>query len=255
MKKWLPLFLFLSFALASCENTAPSLAGNWELTESKYIITAGEDFTFVDVFGAPWAGTIKIDDKEFNPSLFNYYFDNSTGQNHFASQELLFTFMGPILAVGYQGVMYILEEASTFKIAEGMYQVEGTAKYQDKSITVHLDLTMPKIALKKGDRFSVRDAYRYIPYSKLGFDGGGKLRTDFLSGDILERLSGKWSVNNDQLNISVKDRSNDTYQYQMNANSLMLSQDKTTEKMEPPHISPFAGKISRITYQALYMKE
>ncbi len=66
--------------------------------------------------------------------------------------------MYPILTVGYQGIMYILEEASTFKIAE------GTAKYEDKSITVHVDLTMPKIALKKGDQFSVHDAYRYIPY-------------------------------------------------------------------------------------------
>jgi len=41
----------------------------------------------------------------------------------------------------------------------------------------------------------------------------------------------------------------------MNANSLLLSKDKTTEEMVPPHISLFAGKISRITYQALYMRE
>lgn len=255
MKKLLSLFLLISIILTSCEKIDSSLIGNWELAESKYVITANEDFTFFDVFGSPWQGTIKIDNKEFNPSLFNYYFDNSTGQSHFASQELLFTFMGPILAVEYQGVMYILEEASTLKIAEGIYKTEGTATYQDKSITVNLDLVMPKVEMKKGDQFSVRDAYRYIPYTRLGFDDGGKLQTDFLSGDIMERLSGKWSVNDNQLNISVKNRSNHTYQYQMNANSLMLSQDKTTEEMEPPHISPFANKISRITYQALYMRE
>ncbi len=47
----------------------------------------------------------------------------------------------------------------------------------------------------------------------------------------------------------------ETFRYDMNANSLLLSKDKITEEAEPPHISPFSGKISRITYQALYMRE
>ena len=256
MKKLLFLFLLVSLVLTSCEKIDSSLIGNWELTESKYVITAGEDFTFVDVYGSSWQGTIKIADKEFDPSEFRYYFNNVWVQEQFSSQELRFTFAGPELEINHLGTRYFLKTGYVLNIGSGVFKADGTATYQDKSITVHVDLTMPKVELKKGDQFSVRDAYRYIPYNKLGFDSGGKLRTDFLVGDIVEILSGKWSVNNNQLNISVKNYStNDTYQYEMNANSLLLSKDKTTKEMDPPHISPFSNKISKITYQALYMRE
>lgn len=255
MKKIVSLFLFASLILTSCEKIDSSLIGNWKLAESKYLITAAEDFTFVDVYGSSWQGIIKIDNKEFNPSLFNYYFDSSTGQNHFASQELLFTFMGPILVVRYQNTEYLLEKENTFNIKDGIYKTEGTAAFQDESIEVYLDLTMPKVPLKKGEQFSVRDAYNNIPYYRLMINGSGKLQTDYIVGDIIETLSGKWNTDNNNLNISVKNRAKDAYQYDMNANSLLLSKDKTTEEMNPPHISPFTDKISKITYQALYMRE
>lgn len=255
MKKIVSLFLLASLILTSCEKTDSSFIGNWETVSYKQIITAREDFTFIDVYGSPWQGTIKIDDKEFDPSLFNYFFDNSTGLNHFGSQELTFTFMGPILIINYQGKEYSLQKENTFNITEGTYKIDGTAIYQDQSIKVHLDLTMPKVPLKKGEQYSVNGGYRYIPYYKLRFDGGGKLRADFLTGDIMERLSGKWSANDGQLSISVKNHAKDTYKYDMNANSLLLSKDKITEEANPPYISPFTNKISRITYQALYMRE
>lgn len=255
MRKFYLLIALFMILMSSCEKIDSSLIGNWGLTESKFIITANEDFTFVDVFGSSWEGIIKIDNKEFDPSLFRYYFDNVWPQYQLVMQELKFGFLGPQLEVRYQGIRYILDKTYTFSVADGVFKADGIAKYKDKSITVHVDLTMPKKELKKGDQFSVRSAYGYIPYSKLEFNDGGKLQTDFLTGDILEKLSGTWSVNDNKLNISVKKYSNHTFQYSMNANSLLLSQDKITEESYPSYISPFAGKISRITYQALYMRE
>ncbi|MDO5523331.1 MAG: hypothetical protein Q4G48_04720 [Bacteroidia bacterium] len=254
MKKILSLFLLASF-LFSCEKIDSSLTGNWQLSESKYVITANEDFTFVDVFGAPWQGAIKIDDEEFDASLFRYYFNNVRGQIQLASPDLILTFAGPKLEVHRNGATYMLNNGYTLDIAEGMFNADGTATYEGKSIRVHIDLVMPRVELKKGEQFSVHDAYRHIPYEKLSFNNGGKLQTDFLTGDILETKPGKWNSNGSQLIISVKNRATDIYRYDMNVNSLLLSKDKTTKEGTPPHISPFATKISKITYQALYMRE
>lgn len=256
MKKLLSLILFISLFLTSCEKTDSSLIGSWRLNETNYLITANQDFTFTNVFGSPWQGTIKIDNTNLNPATFNYYFENVWGQTLFASENVSFTFSGiNRIEIYYENALYIFEKEYTFDIPAGLFKANGTAKYQDKTIQIAIDLTMPKVELKEGRQFSVKDGYNFMPYRHLWLNSGGKLQTDYLTGDIMDRLSGKWSVNNNHVTIDLKDRTNDTYQYQFNDNTLLLSEEKTTKEQLPHHISPFADKISNVTSRALYTRE
>jgi hypothetical protein len=133
--------------------------------------------------------------------------------------------------------------------------VDGTAKYQDRTLQIAIELTMPKVELKKGAQFLVKDGYNFMPYRHLWLNNGGKLQTDYLTGDIMDRLSGKWNISDNKININLKNRASDIYQYRFNNDKLLLSKEKNTKEQLPHHISPFADKISNTTYQALYTRE
>lgn len=45
----------------ACEKTDSGLYGTWELAQSNYSVTAGSDFTFSDLFGSSWKGTVMLD--------------------------------------------------------------------------------------------------------------------------------------------------------------------------------------------------
>ncbi|HBG80469.1 MAG TPA: hypothetical protein DDW74_07070 [Porphyromonadaceae bacterium] len=256
MKKLLSLFLLISLILISCEKIDSSLIGSWRLNETNYLITANQDFTFTNVFGSPWKGTIKIDNKNLNPMLFNYYFENVWGQTLFASENVSFTFAGPNrLEIYYENALYLLEKEYIFNISTGLFKVDGTAKYQDRTLQIAIELTMPKVELKKGAQFLVKDGYNFMPYRHLWLNNGGKLQTDYLTGDIMDRLSGKWNISDNKININLKNRASDIYQYRFNNDKLLLSKEKNTKEQLPHHISPFADKISNTTYQALYTRE
>ena len=250
------MFFLISLVFTSCEKTDSSLVGSWRLNETNYLITANQDFTFTNVFGSAWKGTIKIDNTNLNPTLFNYYFENAWGQTLFASENASFTFAAPNrLEIYYENAVYLLEEEYIFDISTGLFKVDGTARYQDRTIQIAIELTMPKVELKKGGQFLVKDGYNLMPYRHLWFNGGGKLQTDYLTGDILDRLSGKWNTRDNRVTVDLKNRTSDIYQYRFNSDKLLLSKEKNTKEQLPHHISPFADKISDITYQALYTRE
>ena len=71
-------------------------------------------------------------------------------------------------------------------------------------------------------------------------------------GDIVDNLSGNWSVDNNQITISTEKFNSNTYQYNLNGETLYLIKKKIEGKDAPSNISPFADKISNITYQAKY---
>lgn len=254
MKKiYLTIALTLFLVATSCEKTDSSLVGNWRLSETGYTITANEDFTLTDVFGSPWRGTIQIDGATLDPASFAYHFNNVWGQNQLSSQEAAFVFAGPRLEIDYKGKTFIMKEEYVFDILSGVFKVDGTAVHQNQSLTVRIDVTMPQTALQKGQQITVRDGYRYIPYNNLRLQNSGKLQADYLTGDIVEQKSGKWSVDNAQITIRLKEFSDDVYEYKTSGNSLLLFKDKTSAENLPGHISPFSAKIEKITYRAVFV--
>lgn len=246
-------FLLFSFVIISCERIDSDLIGNWTLTERSYLITASQDFTFNDLFGEPWQGTILIDDEEFNTSSFTYRFYNVWPTNQFSSRsgELVFIFFDPKLEIYLNGDYYMLDSYE-FDIASGIFNAEGIANGNDKSLQVKVNAIMPKISMKKGEQAVVKVESHRASYTNLEFKNGGKLQTDYLMVDIMDRLSGKWSVKNDRITLSVEKYENDTYQYNFNGNELILSKDNITRDEIPFHLSPFADKLSNITYHAVY---
>lgn len=253
--------LFIAF-LSGCEKIDSSLIGSWNLNETRYVITPNRDFTFIDVFGSPWQGTVTIDDAGLDAAAFHYAFNNEGGQRILVSKDIYITFSGnKVLIINYRKLTYVLEEEYIFDLLSGILKVEGIAQNFDKnndenkSIAVSIDMEMPKIALKKGEQYAVKEGNRLIPYNTIRFKAGGKLQTDYLIGDIVERLDGKWSVNNDVIAIQTKGKPAGTYTYQLRNNMLLFSQDKITEEAAPSHLAPFNNNISTITYQAVYKKE
>ena len=114
---------------------------------------------------------------------------------------------------------------------------------------------MPKIQVKRGDQIVVKDAYYIIPFKTLNLKNSGKFQTDYLLGDIMERLSGNWSVSNDKITLTPEKYNSNTYQYNLKGNTLYLFKENISTDAIPSNISPFADKISDITYQATYTKE
>ena len=248
----LALLLLLSIAFLSCEKTDADIVGNWELDEKTYMITANQDFTFHNPFSQPWEGTIVIGDEEFGPSSFTYYFENVWGSANFVSDGLIITLSGPHLFVYFNnGEKYMLESYE-FDIANGVFKAEGMASNENKSIQVKVDATMPKVLIKNGEQVMVIDTYHTIPYLKLNLNKKGKLQTDYLMGDIVDVIQGKWSVKNDRITLSPEKHDSDTYQYNLKGNSLYLFKDNISGEAIPSNISPFADKISNIAFQATY---
>lgn len=249
--------------LTGCEKIDSSLLGSWDLDETTYEIMANQDFMFTDVFGSPWQGTVVIDGVELDPADFHYGFNNEGGQMILTSKDVFITLFGGnrALIIDYNNSTYILEKEFTFDILSGIFKVEGTAQNfaesnaENKPINVSIDMKMPQIAVKKGERFSVEDGYWYIPYRSFRFKAGGKLQIEYLTGDIMESLNGKWSVNNNVITIQPEGRPTGTYEYQLKNNALWLLQDKATKEAYPHHISPFSNNISKVTYRAVYKRE
>lgn len=248
----LAVLLLLSITILSCEKIDTDIVDNWKLNEKSYLITANQDFTFYDPFSKPWEGTIMIDDEVFDASSFTYYFENVWGSTNFVSDDLMITFSGPHLLVNFNnGEKYMLESYE-FDIPNGVFKAEGMANNGNKSIQVKVDATMSKVPIKKGEQVVVTDAYHTTPYLKINLNKKGKLQTDYLIGDIVEIISGKWSVKNDRITLSPEKHSSDTYQYNLKGNTLYLFKNNIFGEAIPSNISPFADKISNITYQATY---
>ena len=107
--------------------------------------------------------------------------------------------------------------------------------------------------MKKGEELWVKGAFFNItPYLTLNLQKRGKLLVDYLMGDIVESLSGNWSVDNNQITISTEKFNNNTYQYNLNGETLHLIKNNVLGKDVPSNISPFADKINNIKYQAKY---
>lgn len=244
--------LLLSITILSCEKIDTEIAENWELNEKYYLITANQDFTFHNPFSKPWEGTIMIDGEKLDASSFTYYFENVWGSTNFVSDGLMITFFGPHLLINFNnGEKYMLESYE-FDIPSGVFKAEGMAGNDNKSIQVKVDVTMPRVPIKKGEQVVVTDVYHTTPYLKLKLNKKGKLQTDYLVGDIVEIISGKWSVKNDRITLSPEKYSSDTYQYGLKGNTLYLFNDNISGDAIPSNILPFADKISNITYQATY---
>ena len=140
-----------------------------------------------------------------------------------------------------------------FNISNGEFNAEGIATNDNKSIQVYIETHMPNIPMKKGEELWVKGAFFNItPYLTLNLQKRGKLLVDYLMGDIVESLSGNWSVDNNQITISTEKFNNNTYQYNLNGETLHLIKNNVLGKDVPSNISPFADKINNIKYQAKY---
>ncbi len=260
MKHFLPFVtLIVTSLLLSCDKIDSDLTGNWRLEKTYYLITPNQDFTFYNLFDEPWQGEIKINDTPLDASSFTYYYDNSRPGNRLTSNEASFTFMEPKLLVEYVGEMYVLD-INIFDIQSGIFNAEGIAtrifQTEGQSLQVKIDLSMPKIEMKQGEQVGVKDGYFNIPYHKLRLHPNGKMDTEFLTGDIMEQISGQWSVKSNHVTFFPDKESEGVYQYSINGSQLILSRQLDPDIATlPSNLSPYRGKLEKIIFCADYTRE
>lgn len=223
------------------------------------MITPNQDFTFYNLFDKPWKGEIKINDTPLDVSSFSYYYDNSRPGNLLASNEVSFIFMEPKLFVEYLGEMYILD-INIFDVQAGIFNAEGTAtgifQTEGQSLQVKIDLFMPKMEMKQGEQVRVIDGYLNIPYHKLRLHPNGKMDTDFLTGDIMEQISGRWSVKSSHVTFFPDKGKESVYRYSINGNQLILSRELDSDIATlSSNLSPYRGKLEKIIFCADYTRE
>lgn len=251
--------LLLTSLLLSCDKIDSDLTGKWQLNETYYLITPNQDFTFYNLFGEPWQGEISINETSLDPSSFSYFYDNSRPGNRLASNEVSFTFMGPKLLVECVGEMYVLD-INVCDVQSGIFKAEGTAtgifNTEGLSLQVKIDLSMPKMELKQGEQIRVKDGYLNMAYHTLWLHANGKMETDFLVGDIMDQLSGRWSVQHDQLNLSSEKESKGLYRYSINGNQLQLSRELASDIASlPSNLSPYRDQLEEVIFCADYTRE
>ncbi len=251
--------LCLTLLLLSCDKIDSDLTGKWQLNETYYLITPNQELTFYNPFGEPWQGEISINDSPLDVSSFTYYFDNSWPGNLFASEEVSFKFSGPKLLIEYNGELYELE-INSFDIETGIFKAEGTAtgifNTVGQSIQVKIDATMPKMNLNQGEQIRVKDSYFNMLYRKLRLHTNGKMETDFLIGDIMDQISGRWSVKNNHVTLSPEKESESVYRYSINGNHLQLSREVGSDIASlPSNLSPYRDKLEKIIFYADYTRE
>lgn len=260
MKHLLPFVaIFLTSLLLSCEKIDSDLTGSWQLKKTYYLITPNQELTFHNPFGEPWQGEISINETVLDAASFTYYFDNSWPGNLFASEEVSFTFSGPKLLVEYIGGLYELE-INSFDIETGIFKAEGTAtgifNTVGQSIQVKIDATMPKMNLKQGEQIQVKDSYFYMPYRKLWLHANGKMKSEFLIGDIMDHLSGRWSAQHNELTLSPEKESTGLYRYSINGNQLQLSRELASDIASlPSNLSPYRDQLEKVIFCADYTRE
>lgn len=251
--------LLLTSLLLSCDKIDSDLTGKWQLNETYFLITPNQDFTFYNLFDKPWKGEIKINDTTLDVSSFSYYYDNSRPGNLLASNEVRFIFMEPKLLIEYLGEMYILD-INIFDVQTGIFNAEGTAtgifQTEGQSLQVKIDLSMPKMEMKQGEQVRVKDGYHNIPYHKLRLHPNGKMDTDFLMGDIMEQISGRWSVKSSHVTLFPDKKNESVYRYSINGSQLILSRELDSEIATlSSNLSPYRGKLEKIIFCADYTRE
>ena len=256
-------FLFATLILTSllflsCEKIDNELTGSWQLKETYYLIRPNEDFTFYNVFGDPWQGEISINGAPFNASSFTYYFDNSWPTTQLTSNETTIRFFGPELDIEYLAERYVMN-SYIFDIQAGLFKAEGTAtgifNAEGKTIEVKIDLTMPKMELKQGQQVRVKDGYLNMPYHKLWLRSNGKMDTDYLRGDIMEQISGRWSADNGKVTLSPNKVGNSVYCYAIDGNTLQFSRKEESDDSLPLNLSPYRDKVEKIIFCADYIRQ
>lgn len=250
--------LFLTFLFISCEKIDSELTGSWQLKETYYLITPDEDFTFYDLFGDPWQGDISINDISLDAASFTYYYDNSGPTTQLSSNEAAIRFFGPELGIEYLTEQYMMD-SYIFDIHTGIFKADGTAtgifNAEGKAIEVKIDLTMPKMELKKSEQVRVKDGYRTIPFSRLWLYANGKMDTDYLRGDIMEQISGRWSADNGKVTLSPNKVGNSVYCYAIDGNTLQFSRKEESDDSLPLNLSPYRDKVEKIIFCADYIRQ
>lgn len=260
MKHFLPyVTLIVTSLLLSCDKIDSDLTGKWQLNETYFLITPNQDFTFYNLFDKPWKGEIKINDTTLDVSSFSYYYDNSRPGNLLASNGACFTFMESKLLVEYVGEMYVLD-INIFDVQSGIFKAEGTAtgifQTEGQSLQVKIDLSMPKMEMKQGEQVRVKDGYHNIPYHKLRLHPNGKMDTNFLMGDIMEQISGRWSVKSSHVTFFPDKGNESVYRYSINGNQLILSRELDSDIATlSSNLSPYRGKLEKIIFCADYTRE
>jgi len=251
--------LLLTSLLLSCDKIDADLTGKWQLNETFYLITPNQDFTFYNLFDEPWQGEISINNTSLDASSFSYYYDNSRPGNRLASNEACFTFMEPKLLVEYVGEMYVLD-INIFDIQSGIFKAEGTAtgifQTEGQSLQVKIDLSMPKMEMKQGEQVRVKVGYLNMANHTLWLHANGKMDTDFLTGDIMEQISGRWSVKSSHVTLFPDKGNESVYRYSINGNQLILSRELDSDIATlSSNLSPYRGKLEKIIFCADYTRE
>lgn len=246
--------LYFTFLTISCEKIDKDIAGVWQLSESYYKITAKEDFSFYDPFNAPWSGTISIDDKVMNASDFIYSYDNTRGNTILSSKDAVIVFNPHELifeSIDYQS--YVLKSYD-FNMQLGVLKAKGTATGNNKSIAVDINASIPKTDISAGDSKKLKDAFHTISYLYLNLRKNGTLNIDYLAGDIVDRVSGKYNTNNDHITLSPKGHDTRRYKYGLTGNTLRLFNESVNVKQLPQQLEAFANNIDNITFVAEYSR-
>ena len=246
--------LYFTFLTISCEKVDKDIAGEWQLSESYYTITAKEDFSFYDPFNAPWSGTISIDDKVMNASDFIYSYDNTRGNTILSSKDAMIVFNPhELIFESNDNQRYILGTYE-FDMQLGVLKAKGTATDNNKSIAIDINASIPKTDISAGESKKLKDAFHTISYLYLDLHKNGTLNIDYLTGDIVNRVSGKFNTDNDNITLSPKGHDTRKYKYGMTDNTLCLFNEGVNVKQLPQQLEAFANKIDNITFVAEYTR-
>lgn len=249
------VFSICYFASCSDGELRNDLSGNWELTNMEYVITPKQDFQFRNVFGQPWVGTINVNGEGMDVSKFNYGFDNVWGLEVLSSENIRFyPVHSTYMEIDYNNTTYKFDNTFVFSLTDGKFIAEGTAVANNgNKLPFSINLTLPLIQMQKDIEVSVMDGYHRYPYRTLEFGKSGKLQSDYLVGDIMNEIAGKWNISYNRLKIDTEYDKNDLYDFLVDENVLVLYRECKQNEL-PQYIGVSHDKIEKVVYRATYKR-
>jgi hypothetical protein len=262
MKKSHILIALLLFVFVSCgkdDESTIGLTGNWQSSEHYFLIKTNEEFDFVDLFGKPWIGTLKINGVDVETGNLNYLIDNALGDHHLYSDKIQFTLYNDMFVVYYLNEIYQFNDNYTIDLKKGSFVANGTAINSSKQIAVDINLSAQHITMAKDVTYAITDGLYYLsqPFYKLSFQEDGTLGGTMMDIDVLFNFTGTWSKKSNQLNLGLmlNDRTiNYDYAFQViEADTLTL-----TKEIEYSNQAVYASiplsKINKLQYESVFVR-
>ena len=150
--KLLLISALLMIFLSGCDKEdgpSSSSLSTWKPSEQSTFATSAGDYGKVDIFSAPWVGTVSLNGFPVDFGEMKFLADNVLFIRKIYSDKISFELYANSVVIAFNGKTFVLENSFTVDLIKGTFIAKGVAWSESESIIVDVSLKVQESTTKK----------------------------------------------------------------------------------------------------------